>query len=373
MGVKKITVIPHTPPGGGAYLFIKQFLEAVDSEYEIDYIGQYSKFYGCSNIGSKFNYTSFFPCSIIPSYAGIDNYKLIFFFIFSFFRYLKALIFCRHTDTEEGIVLLTSSIQFFDYFFLRRIFPNKKYILLVQENFEFRGLIGCCFSKIFAKFNLVVSISDSWKSYASSCGLNSYVYKNNYQSSALFGLNMDEMITYDALYLGGDQRIKGFAEFVLFVKSLNSESLVKIAVAGHISDKNKEKLIECNKGGFVEIDYIGQLDSVYNYILKSKVLLLPIVAPHFCRPAIESGLCKRTFLIKSHKGLDDFVVNEVNCLTYSSLEDMKNKFIEIISDDNLRDRLSIANYSLAASFLDDNNEKSIELLSKISEMSISEH
>lgn len=373
MGVKKITVIPHAPPGGGAYLYVKQFLEAVDSEYEIDYIGQYAKFYGHSMIGSKFNYNSFLPCSIIPSYAGIDNYKLIFFFISSFFRYLKALTIHRQVDSQEGIILLTSSIQFFDYFLLRKIFPNKKYILLVQENFEFRGLVGYFFSKIFAKFNLVISISDSWKSYALACGLNSYVYKNNYQSCTLLGLNKSEIITYDALYLGGDQRIKGFSELVLFVKSLNPESLVKIAVAGHVSDKNKEKLIECNKGGFLEIDCIGQIDNVYNYILKSKVLLLPIVAPHFCRPAIESGLCKRTFLIKSHKGLDDFVVNGVNCLSYESLEDMKHKFLEVISDDSLRDRLSLANYNLATSFLDDNKEKSMELLSKISEMSISEY
>ena len=352
--INNMIIIPHTGKGGGAFLYIEQFIKAVSTEFSVHVSGKYAREYSADVVDCYQN----FPCISFPHYAGVPLVKTCF-HLFSFKGWMKLfkLLALSANDSHE-IIVFTSTIQILDFLFVKKTYPNKKYVLLVQENFIFDGfLLKRKLKNIFNKFDLVVSITDSWTCYAKNNGVYSLVFKNYYDGCQLLG-NEVVSFEYDALYLGGEQKIKGFLDVLKFIECVGEKYPLKIAILGNVSKRNLDLLNTLAiTHSDIHIDVLGEVVDPYVFFSNSKVLLLPIKAAHFCRPAIEAGLCNRTFLIRDHEGLDDFVYDDLNCSVYQTVQEMSEKFLRIVSDDNYRQCLELNNYKIALKFVDHGDKR----------------
>ena len=164
------------------------------------------------------------------------------------------------------------------------------------------------FSKNIRFFN----ISKTTHIHISNKSISTY-YIPNFIDPEIF-VSEESDIKYDILYTGGDLDIKGFSNFIKILKSLNdldSNISFKIAVIGFYSQE-KIQIINENCNNKISITNFGLVSNVSKYINKSRLVIIPIGAPHFCRIAIESGLLNKTFIVNTRfKDLD--FITENNC------------------------------------------------------------
>jgi glycosyltransferase involved in cell wall biosynthesis len=166
------------------------------------------------------------------------------------------------------------------------------------------------------------------------------------------------------LYVGGGARIKGFNNMISALPKLLKRPGIRLICLGNYSKYEKitlDRIKKRAKGGS-HLIVVGYVPDIRPYLRGTKLLLLPIEAPHFCRPAIEAGFFKKTFIVPSFNGLKDFVVHGNNCLTYD--RDNSHNFIEVVSDllDNQakRNELEKMNWRMSQNFY--KNSKQIKIL-----------
>ena len=259
---------------------------------------------------------------IIPMYSGV-SFKAKLFFISRFIISLPVILFSSvylaNKLKNYDFIFLTSSIQIPLILLFKFARPDVKVVIFIQENFIFSNSLWSLFCKRYLlKASLVISITKEWKEYALKNGICSHLLENHF-------LPLDKVYVanekkYDVLYVGGDLKLKGFFEVLNFAKEASKEMSFSIAMIGEYS-LDSQALIqsvnnEIEKFG-TKIFYIGFVDDIYPYLVASKILLLPIQAPHFCRPAIEAGVCKVPFLISDFKGELDFAIDQFNSFRYS--------------------------------------------------------
>lgn len=362
-----IIILPHFHNVGGAGKYIEHFIHRIqkNGDRKIEIIGRFSKDY--KNISSStwpFILRMFFyilSCFSFPQYDGIKLKVKVFYFIrhiplVFFILILMPLIkvfLILNPKFLPSKIIFTSSIQIFCVI-IKYIFPSVKFGILIQENLIFtKSIIGGFTVEVLNGYDFIVSITDAWTSYAAKSNVDPnciYTVKNKYDLDKVTSANYISSEIYDFIYLGGGQKIKGFHHLCRELKLICDVDLFICFLGNFSTDDLKlvdDLLAMCTN---ITIDVVGQVEDPLPFIKKSKFVVLPIVKPHFCRPAIEAGLLCKTFIISNFSELSDFVFPSYNCLTFSEEKNsLSDSILHLSSDNKLRNYLSSNNYLFANS------------------------
>ena len=352
--MNNILIIPHVGISGGAGLYINQVLSELEKKYKVYVGGMFSESYEQEEFPIPYEFNKI----ILPYYQGI-SLKACLFYILRSIAILPQAFFCYKyfkKSKDFDIIVLTSGIQILLMPLLWVFFSKSKVLILVQENYRFdRLFLGGISKYFFSKMDVVVSITESWKDYAKSNGVPSILYRNMYKRDLHKKVNRDK--TIDFVYVGGDQKIKGYSDLVLFCEKISNVRECSIVILGKVSPESKIKLIKIleNSRFKLEIDFLDFVDDVSSIIASSKLLLLPITDAHFCRPAIEAGFEGVPFLIRRHDAIGDFAIEGYNCEMYSDLNEMTNKAIYFLKDEDYTREIGMNNRNISNNFIYDDH------------------
>lgn len=350
-----VLVIPHVGISGGAGLYINQVLSEIIKSHNV-YVGG---IHSSSFDFEEYKIDSSINNVVIPYYKGISP-KAYLFYCFKSLIYIPKNYYLLNKKSDKDnfhLVLLTSGIQVLLIPIIKKYFRNAKVIILVQENFRLDGCVmGYIVKRGFLKADLIVSITKDWKSYSKSFGVQSILFRNMFTPAENDTINVISK-DIDFIYLGGDQKIKGFSDIVDFCQKMSEIKSFRIAVLGELSTDSKRRLLEITNSSKICIDimFFGFLKNTTDLIRRSKVLLLPITSPHFCRPAIEAGFEHIPFLIRRHDSISDFAIEGYNCEMYDDLEEMIDKSVLFLENDNYIKELGSNNYKISTDFIYDGN------------------
>lgn len=125
------------------------------------------------------------------------------------------------------------------------------------------------------------------------------------------------------LYLGGEQRIKGFEQLAESVKYLNQN--VRIIVAGYIGFSKRRslfvrilrKLFDPYYGRYLKavrilmesdnVIYVGLIDNIFDYIEVSTAVICPFAKAHAALPILEAYYCGKPVIVSDIQGMDELV------------------------------------------------------------------
>ena len=346
--IKNICIIPHYGIKGGSGKYTKQFSEILTSRYNVFFFGKYSEDFS-SNIFIEINlfWGLFFKKNIIPNYEGIKNINKI---TFTFFSILYSILWIfKKTDYSPIIFILTSSIQAPLIALLKKKFKNCKVIILIQENFIIdNSFVSRITTSQIKKANLIYSIDKIWADKAETIGIKSYIFTNKFPRN--YPIEHNIINIYDFLYVGGDQKIKGFNNLIKILDELNMLKIsFKICILGQVSDSNK-MYINSKQYNYLKLEMPGFVDNIFNYISKSNFLFFPIESPHFLRPAIEAGMLNKTFIIKKFNSIESFAIDNYNCIMYDTIHDATKSIITLSRDKNYCSKLAYNNFIISKKY-----------------------
>lgn len=349
--MKRILLIPHFSSNGGAGLYIKQLINLIKNNYDAQLYagGKFAEYYNLD----FYKFPAAHDKVSLPCYEGVTA-RAYYFNLVKLVIYTPVLI-SKLTKLKSkphiDVIILTSSIQTPLVPFLKFFFKRSKIIIIIQENLQFNSFIlGSVIRKILNSTNLVISITEAWSKYAVDNLVPNILLRNLYPQPNYSENSVKE---FDFIYLGGDQRIKGFYEFVDFCGRLPCQNIYKIAILGKLSRESKEYIYNTISKPNIKLSLLGFVDNPEYFIHKSKILIIPITSPHFCRPAIEAGFSRVPFLIKRHSGIGDFAVEDYNCLMYEGVDQMVEKACDLLDRPNLIAILGHNNFINSQKFIED--------------------
>lgn len=347
--MKNILVVPHIGLSGGAGLYIKQILSEIKGEFNISFTGRYANDYDSSSPNCVDNQIADI---IFPYYEGVSSKATVYYFFLSMYKLIKVFL-SKKTVKRYDAILLTSGIQMLVILLVPYVFKQAKVIILIQENWRLDGWIFGAISRyLCSRSDLVVSITKSWSDKAERAGIESYVYRNMYAMPENVSADSFNEKKFDFVYFGGDQKIKGFEQLVEFCYRLSRLRSIRVGILGELSKDSINKLkSSVNSYNGSEVVFFGFLDDTSHVLKVSKILLLPITAPHFCRPAIEAGFFRIPFLIPNYPGISDFAKDKFNCSMYGSTDEMITSALKILDDSECLNKLGSNNYILSRDFV----------------------
>ncbi|MEA3587670.1 glycosyltransferase family 4 protein [Pseudidiomarina sp. 1APP75-27a] len=341
-------VVAHVGVRGGAGLYNKFLLkELISNGRKVVVAGDLSGYRDTGVTPASNDLNKVYNTIIFAQYSGVNFLRRLFFLFLAFLLIPYFIYRINRADNirEFDNIIFTSSIQMFEAYLTARVFPKKDVTIIVQENLELHGLFGFL-PRAFLKSIRVLSITESWASYASNLKIHVKVLPNpidiKIESCDLKYINEDK---WDLIYVGGENKIKGF-DTLLRALSLANEAKVSIVMLGRYSEKAIRSIEQIAKDNDkLTISVKGEVKNVSHYLIRSKVLILPIMSPHFCRPAIEASVCKMTFIVSDFPELEDFVT-ETNCIKFKRNDpsSLLNNILILLNDDELRKRLSANNH-----------------------------
>jgi len=360
-------IIPHYGRGGGAGKYIDFIYKSMSNVTDTRFAGYYSNQY----VGKIFPTSRIldftFNALTIPLYSGVKTRNIIFYifrflFLFPFF-YIFSYNFPKKTASFSSLIL-TSTIQLPLILLNFKILRKTKKIIFIQENIILDGLVGFICIFLLKRFDVVVAINSYEQKRLASKGIKTTLVRNNFDFE-VSELENNDINSYDAVYVGGELEIKGFLVVIDLFKKLSIKKRLNILLLGEYSKRGRKYIEKANKlaKNDSKLFLIGRVESCNEYYLKSKFLLLPIKSAHFCRPAIEVGLLRKTFIVTDLTGLSDFSIPNYNCLTFKPGD--TNSFIEVFEkllDDKLRNELERNNFNFSSKYIADSNIQ--EFLSK---------
>nr|WP_283103671.1 glycosyltransferase [Shewanella gelidii] len=153
------------------------------------------------------------------------------------------------------------------------------------------------------------------------------------------------------LYLGGGQRIKGWDFIKEVFLNLSKEYNIEILCLGTFSATQKKE-IECINTRMTNESKLTVLENVSDVKLFYSIcdfVLIPIISPHFCRPAIEAGFFTKTYIIPDFSELEFFAKHEENCLKYqsNSFSSFSKSVCRLLDEKKLCSRLARSNKAFA--------------------------
>lgn len=125
------------------------------------------------------------------------------------------------------------------------------------------------------------------------------------------------------LYLGGEQRIKGFEQLAGSIKYLDSN--IRLVIGGHISfGKRRSFLVRMLRKLFDpyynrylkamrilmesnQVIYIGLVDNIFDYVEASIAVICPFSKPHAALPVLEAYYCGKPVVASDIKGMNELV------------------------------------------------------------------
>lgn len=325
--------MPHWKIEGGAGFYIFDLLSELRAIANVQVAGPYGGYYDKEPILSKF--FNKLTMQSLPTYKGIGLAAIVYHLFLSLVKIASILVTPRRNFLKYPIdvLIFTSSIQAIGVPIARLIFPNCRIVVLVQENICLTRGFGRLTSFLLKRANVIVSITETWAQHARECGLSPTVLHNQYDSEFADPVkNISEAIESDLLYVGGGSKIKGFQNLIAALPMLLNEASLKIILLGSYnpSEVLLIKRVVDNIGSDCQIEVVGLVSDIRPYLRGTKILLLPIGSPHFCRPAIEAGLFGKPFIISDFPELSDFSLNGENCITFKS--NNIQSFVESVRD-----------------------------------------
>jgi hypothetical protein len=355
MDKANVVFLPHVGVCGGAGRYIQDLSKFLNKKYSIEFFGTFAMEYGS---GYSVVLPKLLNGVVFPNYSGVKSITKFLICALSVVKLLILLPFIKKNNYIKDVFILTSGIQILALPYLKRRFPLSTFIVLIQENWLLEnGFYGYISKSILNKFDLIISITDTWTSYASKHGLKSLVFKNQFSINSDFNKINHK---FDIVYLGGEQRIKGFDTLLDFFGEYSKTDKIHICLLGELSKSNYLKVDFINGTALNDskIHTFGFVENVNEYIASSRILFIPITDPHFCRPAIEAGLLNKTFLIRRLENLDEFALDGYNCLMFNNTDDAISKYRAIFSNEGKLHSLQMNNQKLSMGFIEDNkNEK----------------
>jgi len=351
-----VLIVPHWRPGGGAGFYIRDLIAVINKKFNLRVGGVYAQFYDSNPLKSKF--VDSVGRLSLPAYSGIGNVACIF-HLFRSLVSIMTMFACRirmHPNDTPHVFIYTSSVQALAIPVTRWFYPRTKITIAIQEEVDLSSFFGKLVLYCIRQSNMLVSISKSWALHARSFGLNPFVYSNAYPESFVEqDNNQAQIINSDLLYVGGDAKIKGFDGFLAVLPNLLTRPNIKILCLGEYSPKARKKIDTIKKSitSNSELLMIGHVSDVRPFLRGTRLLLLPVGSPHFCRPAIEAGLFSKTFVISDFDQMNDFAMSGKNCLSYNNFEPngLVEAVFKIIDNDFLRRKLEFENRLVAQSYI----------------------
>ena len=362
MNKTNILIIPHCSLGGGAGIYNQKIFETLYIKKNVYGCGIFSKHYTQNIYVSKI----FDELSKIcfPVYSGISNNKIIYHLvkskiIISILKLLSLGKYFKNTIHPHAIIL-TSGIQSILIPFLRHLFPKCKIVIVIQEFIALDTIFGKKFINYVNENNtIIISITESWAKFAASYSIHTRIIKNSFLSPNIY--TPKTIISSDLLYVGGDAEIKGFKNMLYILKKLIYIRKLKIIFLGvyNVKSINKIKNLQNATGNQSQLIIEGLQKNIYKYLLGTKLLVLPIQNTHFCRPAIEAGICRKTFIIPNLNNLEDFALSDKNCLMYKfgDYYDGKEQILSLLDNVKLRKNLEYNNHRFSKRFLTNSQEQ----------------
>lgn len=349
----KVLFVSHIGLGGGAGIYNQRLVRELINYFgnrNVHITGNYSGF-ECEGIQPvKDIYSNCFNSIKFPNYKGARIIWLLFFLFLGLFKSPKLILRLRKNRGLENfsLIIFTSSIQAIEAAIVQILYPDLKVCLFVQENMRLRGPLGGVSKRLIRSLNLV-SITEDWSNIVDRHKFQCDIIRNPIEidSSYREGLALTDC-KWDIVYLGGGSRIKGFNWLCKFFSSLRVSKKVRIAMLGNYSKKDLRELYKSLKGAKdVEVDVIGHVSDAAPYLNNSKLLLLPIQAPHFCRPAVEAALLNRTFAVTDLDEISSFA-DEENCVRFRDFEDLNVHLEYLLNDTDALQELGSSNNRVLA-------------------------
>jgi glycosyltransferase involved in cell wall biosynthesis len=349
--MKKILVAPHSTPFGGAGIYTQRMIDYLSTLSDVTVGGRYAKVY---KTVTKTSLSHEMPnTAYLPLYKGTKWKSLTFNLALLPWRALLFTLWVRQNRialSQFHIIIFTSSVDLIHVAILHLMGINTQKVCVIQENLILTGLIGQISKRLLRFPNKNISITKNWSEIAKQAGVSSDLAPNPFDSPVASSQISEQ--TIDILYVGGSQKIKGFKRFIEIIESLAARRTVQVQILGSIDEKSKiiiaalnQKFAETGSG----IKCVGFTTTMNDYYISSKILVMPISDPHFCRPAIEAGFCNRPFIVSDFDGMEDFAQYDYNCLAadYRNCQDWVNKIELLLTNELLRKRLGNNNYNFA--------------------------
>lgn len=351
-----IIFVSHTGIKGGAGKFNQAFLHVLEeSSLSCELVGKVRRY----NFKGRILEKNTFDGCVFPNYSGVRKRAKFFFLTKLIFNFIPNLIKLNQFMKIRrcSTLILSSSIMIPYVFMLKLINKELKIVILIQEDLCLDGIFGgVC--RIALKGVRTVGITEVWCKYAKMRGVDSVLLRNPFveKDSSITALPLDSS-KYDLLYCGGGNDIKGFSLLLNALSNIHHRNITILMLGAYTeNDLNRINDIYNQTCHRVEFDVAGLVEDISTYICQSKILVIPIEAPHFCRPAIEAGFYGRSFIIPDFLGLDDFVRGD-NCLKFRSNDPSSLKLIieEALDNDTLVKSVSKANAKFVSEFVRSNN------------------
>lgn len=330
--IKSFVILPHWCIEGGAGFYIRDLIASLRPVVNVKVAGPYAGDYDETPI--RYAYLDKLTLQSLPTYQGIRLAQVCYHILISGLRAIAFLSTPRNNrfKCKFDALVLTSSVQALAVPLARRLFPDSRTVIVVQENVCLSRGLGRLTRFLLKRADVVVSITDTWAQHARENGLDSVVLPNSFDPDyAAPANNRDPAIESDLLYVGGGATIKGFDNMIAALPTLLKVPGRRIFCLGHYSKAALKMLERIREGAHpdAQLNIVGLVPDIRPYLRGTRLLVLPIGSPHFCRPAIEAGLFAKTFVIPDHEGLEGFSFDNINCKLYK--KDDINQFIEIAS------------------------------------------
>lgn len=351
----KLIILPHWRIEGGAGYYIRDLIASLRPVGKVQVAGPYAVDYDESPIQSA--YLDKLTLQSLPTYEGIRLAAILYHVILSALRAIALRATPRHKRFKGSfdVLVLTSSVQAMAVPIACRLFPESRIAIVVQENVRLTQGLGRLTKACLKRADVVVSITETWAQHARDNGLDPVVLPNSYDPDfAAPEHNRDPAIESDLLYVGGGATIKGFDNLIAVLPELLRTPGRRIICLGHYSETARKTLKRIYGDAHPDtyLDVVGLVPDIRPYLRGTKLLLLPIGSPHFCRPAIEAGLFGKTFVIPNFAELGDFALNGKNCTTYEAARpiELKDRIDKLLQKDEVRHQLEDGNKQLAERF-----------------------
>lgn len=313
MSPKKVLIIPHCRTGGGAGIYINDLLDKLSDSASISICGPYASQYAGSdvNIGIETGL-------VFPHYDGVRGIAKIYWALHLLSAAYKASRSYKENIrllSEYDAIVLTSSIQLPMAALMKREGLDSKVTCLIQENLAAEGPISRLLTKtLLSASDRLITITPKCGAKAKRLGLSSEYLPNKFLRSK----SESPSPLYDAAYLGGSSKLKGFRTLIEAFILIDRRRKLVIAMLGSYSKSDVHLINEINSRcvNGSRLVLVGQVSNATYYIARSKIVALPIRRPHFCRAAIEAGMLMKSFIVPSFSEVQDFGIAEGTCYTY---------------------------------------------------------
>ncbi len=178
---------------------------------------------------------------------------------------------------------------------------------------------------------------------------------------------------FNVLFVGGINELKGIDLAIQAIGILREKNITLLVAGNYFPDKPGSGLKDSIRrfktrrsinyaesikseiatlGIQDKVDFIGVQEDISTAYSASDILIFPMKKPHQARPAFEIGVQKKPVVITDFPNISEYVVNEVNGLTFKPNDpsDLASAIERIRTSPVLYERMGRANYEFTLKY-----------------------